>query len=57
MPQKIDVGVLGATGMVGQQFIRQLQSLVSVDMAWSQCAKYGEKLCRSCTLAPGWTDS
>ena len=34
MPQKIDVGVLGATGMVGQQFIRQLQGHPWFQLTW-----------------------
>ena len=34
MPERIDVGVLGATGMVGQEFIVQLQGHPWFNLAW-----------------------
>ena len=34
MPNKIEVGVLGATGMVGQQFINQLQGHPWFELTW-----------------------
>jgi aspartate-semialdehyde dehydrogenase len=34
MPNKIEVGVLGATGMVGQQFICQLQGHPLFELTW-----------------------
>ena len=34
MPEKIEVGVLGATGMVGQQFVKQLQGHPWFDLVW-----------------------
>ena len=34
MSQRIDVGVLGATGMVGQQFIAQLASHPWFRLTW-----------------------
>ncbi len=34
MPQRIQVGVLGATGMVGQQFIHQLEGHPWFELAW-----------------------
>src|SRR5579859_2560688 len=35
MQQKIEVGVLGATGMVGQQFVKLLQSHPWFDLTWA----------------------
>ena len=34
MPNKIEVGVLGATGMVGQHFICQLQDHPLFELTW-----------------------
>ena len=34
MPNKMEVGVLGATGMVGQQFINQLRDHPWFDLSW-----------------------
>lgn len=47
-PRRIDVGVLGATGMVGQEFVVQLQGHPWFDLAWvaaserSQGRRYAE---------------
>ncbi|MBI1355642.1 MAG: aspartate-semialdehyde dehydrogenase [Acidobacteria bacterium] len=34
MPQRIEVGVLGATGMVGQQFVNQLRNHPWFELTW-----------------------
>src|SRR5512134_2480252 len=52
MPERIDVGVLGATGMVGQQFIRQLASHPWFRPAWLAASERSEG--RSYCEAASW---
>jgi aspartate-semialdehyde dehydrogenase len=40
--QRIDVGVLGATGMVGQQFVRQLTGHAWFNLAWLAASERSE---------------
>jgi aspartate-semialdehyde dehydrogenase len=42
MIKKIDVGVLGATGMVGQQFVNQLAAHPWFDLAWLAASERSE---------------
>jgi aspartate-semialdehyde dehydrogenase len=42
MQQRIDVGVLGATGMVGQQFVRQLTGHPWFNLAWLAASERSE---------------
>lgn len=52
MRQRIDVGVLGATGMVGQQFIRQLMAHPWFRPAWLAASERSEG--RSYREAASW---
>ncbi len=42
MSQKIDVGVLGATGMVGQQFITRLANHPWFNVSWLAASERSE---------------
>lgn len=50
--QRIDVGVLGATGMVGQQFVRQLTGHPWFNLAWLAASERSEG--KAYTDAAAW---
>ena len=56
MEKKIEVGVLGATGMVGQHFVKFLQNHPWFDLTWVGASdrSAGKKYCGSDELASGW---
>ena len=59
MNGKIPVGILGATGMVGQQFVKFLQNhpWFEIDLAGRERPLGRQALSRSHQLATGWRDA
>ncbi len=59
MERKIEVGILGATGMVGQQFIEFLQGHPWFEVKWLGAERplRRKEISRSDELAPGRSDA
>ena len=59
MQTRIEVGILGATGMVGQHFVKFLQGHPWFDLTWLGASdrSAGKKYRDAMTLAPGRRDA